>query len=156
MLTEVLTHITYASEILSPALASEMMPHFTAHFDEVGLYKDIPLDPDWEQYFQAQDADKLRIYIARDEAGVMAGYSVYFLGTHPHHRGSKQARHDIFFIPKTRRGFGLDFLMWCGEQLKAEGYVAEYMHISAKYDWSSMAKRAGFELAETIWAKRLD
>lgn len=156
MLTEVATRITYTRETLSPALAGEMMPHFVNHFDEVGIFKDIPLDPDWELYFQAQEADKLRIYIARDEASALVGYSVYFLGTHPHHKGSKQARHDIFFIPKDRRGFGLEFLIWCGAKLKTEGYVVEYMHISEKYDWSSMAKRAGFEKVETIWAKRLD
>ncbi len=151
-----LTRITYAREMLSPALAGEMMPHFQNHFDEVGLYKDIPLDPDWDQYFAAQDRDMLRLYIARDEAGALAGYSVYLVGNHPHHRTSKQARHDIFFIQKERRGFGLEFLNWCGQQLKAEGFVAEYMHVAESYDWSSMAKRAGFVKVETIWARRLD
>lgn len=155
-MTEVLTSVTYSREILSPLLAAELVPMFAKHFDEVGLYKDIALDPDWDFYFQAQTANKLRIYTARDEQGKLIGYSVYFVGTHPHHRFSPQARHDLFFIPKENRGFGFRFLRWCGEQLKAEGYKVEYMHVSAKYDWSSMARRAGFEPVETVWARRLD
>lgn len=155
MLTEVLTRNTYTREMLSPALAGEMMPHFQAHFDEVGHFKDIPLDPDWEQYFGAQERDILRIYIARDQEGKLVGYSVYFIAFHPHHKGSKQARHDLFFIDKERRGFGAAFARWCKDQLKAEGCKVEYMHISEQFDWSSMAKREGFEKVETVWARRL-
>lgn len=153
-MTQVLQAITYAREMLSPEFAGEVMPLLEQHFQEIDPFQADPLDPDWDEYFRAQAGDQLRIFTARD-AGELIGYSVAFVRTDLHHKTSKRAIQDIFFIRADRRGFGFAFLLWVNEQLKGEGVAVDFQHISMKHDWGTMAKRAGYAPVETVWAKVL-
>ena len=154
-MTEAVQTITYARETLTPEFAAELMPLLDEHYAEIDPFKHEPLDPDWDQYYLFQELGLLRAFTARDDSGTLIGYSVSFVRNDLHHRGSKRSSEDIFFIRKDRRGFGLQFLLWCNEQLKAEGVKIDFQHISAKHDWGKMAARAGYEHIETIWGKVL-
>lgn len=146
--------ITYAREILSPEFAAEITPLLEAHNGEVDPFPQYPVDPDWDFYYLAQASGFLRIFTARDASGLI-GYSVSFIRNDPHHRTSTRAMQALFFIHPQKRGFGEAFLLWCNEQLKAEGADVDFQHISVKCDWSKMAARAGYVKVEEVWAKVL-
>ena len=154
-MTEVLRGITYARETLTPEFAKEILPLLEEHFLEIDPFQSKPLDPDWDAYFSFQLAGFLRVFTARDHEGTLIGYSVAFVRSDLHHKGSTRSSADIFFIRKDRRGFGLQFLLWCNDRLREEGIEIDFQHISDKHDWGKMAARAGYGRIETVWGKVL-
>ena len=132
------------------------MPLLEKHWSEIAHFKDVKLDPDWEQYERLEQAGVLRVFVARDHAGIMVGYAVYFVRHNPHYRQSLQALQDILFIDPTRRGFGAKFILWCDEQLRSEGVQATYHHVKAKHNFGAMLERLGYQLVDLIYARRLD
>ena len=73
----------------------EMIPLLEAHWQEIAHYKDIPLDPDFDAYFRAEDAGMLRVFTARDENDVLIGYAVFLIRFNIHYKSSKQALQDV-------------------------------------------------------------
>src|SRR3989304_2665579 len=94
MKTEKITeHLTFQEERASDLFA-EAKPLLEEHWAEIATYKDIPLDPEWEMYVLAEDTGHLRTYTFRDH-GELKGYAVFFVRTHLHYHGSRQAVQDI-------------------------------------------------------------
>lgn len=132
------------------------------HWPELGHYKDIPIDMDWNRYFAIQDMGKLRCYIIKAPTNEefktfeLIGYAFYVVDNHLHYQQTKVATQDILYIRKQHRGFGRDFINWCDMQLKAENVVTVLHHIKPYFDWSDMIKKLGYEPAELIFSRRLD
>ena len=132
------------------------------HWPEVGHYKDIPIDMQWESYFQLQEMGKLRCFIIRDflneehSESIVMGYAFYIVGNHLHYKNTKVASQDILYIRRQFRGIGRDFINYCDGELKKEGVVTVTQHIKPWFDWGSMAEEIGYEKAETIFSRRLD
>lgn len=133
---------------------AEMKPLTELHYQEIAHYKDIPLEPDIETYKTIEEQGCLRLYTARDE-GELIGYSIYFLKNNPHYKSSLQASQDILFIRKDKRGQGREFLMWCDEQLKADGVDVVYHHVKAAHNFGPLLERQGYKLIDLIYGKRL-
>lgn len=147
---------SFRREIAGPKLFEELAPLFQKHYEEIAHYKDIVLDPDWEQYDLLERAGALRVYIARDSSGHVVGYAVYFIRNNPHYKNSRQALQDILFIDPDKRGFGAKFILWCDKQLKEEGVQVTYHHVKAKHNFGPMLERLGYHLVDLIYARRLD
>ena len=133
----------------------EARPLLFEHWKEISHYPDIPLDPDEERYYNFEKGGVLRVYTARDE-GKIFGYAVFIVNTNAHYKTSLQAMQDIIFIHPERRGMGGRFILWCDEQLKAEGVQIVFHHIKAKHNFGAMLERFGYELIDLIYGKRLD
>lgn len=139
-------------------LANEILPLNLAHDAEVSCFPDIPLNPDYAQYQVCQNSGMLRVYTAR-ELGVLVGYSLYFVRSAPHYRGSIQAAQDILFLtPSVRKGHnGARFIKWCDSQLKLEGVQVVYMSVTHRgTNFGDVLKHMGYISIETMYAKRLD
>lgn len=149
-------NVTFKRETANSELFHELMPLLEKHYHEIAHYKDIPLDPDFEQYEKLEQIDALRAFIARDDLGVMVGYAVYFIRHNIHYRSSKQALQDILFIDPERRGFGAKFILWCDKQLRAEGVQITYHHVKAAHNFGAMLERLGYRLVDLIYTRRLD
>jgi GNAT superfamily N-acetyltransferase len=134
----------------------ESLPLLEKHWKEIAHFQDIALEPDRAGYSKVEEAGALRVYTARDEAGVLVGYCVYFVRHNLHYKSSLQASQDVLYIDPTRRGFGREFLKWCDEQLKSEGVQATYQHVKAAHNFGPMLERQGYQLVDLIYAKRLD
>jgi len=135
------------------------MPLLAEHWLEVAHYLDIPLDVDQEAYEQIEDAGALRVFTARDAAGVMFGYAVYFVRSNLHYRRSKQAVQDVLYVdPEHRGGLGIRMLKWNHEQLRAEGVQVVYQHVKRKpgLNFGPLLKRLGYEAIDDIYGLRLD
>ena len=143
--------LTYSRELLNT-----LMPLFEKHYEEIAVYKDIPLSIDDEIYQALGELDKLRIFVATDELGEIHGYSVYIVSTNIHYSKCLEAKNDVIYIDKEYRGFGTSFIEWCDRQLKLESIQIVYHHIKPEHDWSKILTGMGYAKYETMYAKRLD
>ena len=134
----------------------EIRPLFDLHWAEIAHYKDIPLDPDYEFYVKADEMGMVRVYTAR-EGGVLVGYCVFFVRPHPHYKRHVYANQDVLFIRKDRRGrFGMKFVNWCDEQLKAQGVSVATQHVKVAHNFGPALERlCGYEQQDVIYSKRL-
>src|SRR5699024_275904 len=82
----------------------ELLPLLEAHYHEVAHYQDIPLCPDRERYEAVEANGMLRLYTARDDAGALVGYAVFFVQTNAHYATSLQAVQDVLFVHPDYRG----------------------------------------------------
>ena len=145
----------FGRETLSTCL-EEAKPLLIEHWKEIAQYDDIPLDPDYERYYTLENNGLLRVFTARSEEGSIIGYAVFFVNTNAHYKQSLQAMQDIIFIHPNHRGTGGRFILWCDEQLKAEGVQVVFHHIKAAHNFGPMLERFGYELIDLIYGKRLD
>jgi GNAT superfamily N-acetyltransferase len=76
-----------------------------AHWREIAVWQDIPLDPDWPTYENLSKAGMLVIYTVRTEEGKLVGYAVFVMRRHLHYKGHNWAINDIVFVhPDYRDG----------------------------------------------------
>lgn len=150
--------MTFSLEDFSDALASEALPLFRDHHNEVTAFPDIRLDPDYEQYKLFGRSRLLRCFTAR-ESRKLVGYAFFFVRAAPHYKGSIQACADILYLePNLRQGFaGARFMRWCDEQLRAEGVQVVYQNVTMQgKDFGPVLERMGYKPLEIMYAKRLD
>jgi GNAT superfamily N-acetyltransferase len=138
------------------AIRDEVQPLIEEHYQEISANLDIPLKPNWEKYIGLDHMGVLRIYTARNDAGELIGYGVYFVQKNLHYDDSLQAVQDILFIRKGFRGTGGRLIKWCDEQLKAEGVQVVYHHVKIMHDFGPLLERMGYKCIEKIYSRRLD
>lgn len=149
--------ITYQRELVSD-LWDEAWPLLEAHWREIARYHDIPLAPDRALYTQVEDAGALRCYTAR-QAGGLVGYAVFFVRQAAHYKTSLQAIQDVLYIDKASRGglkAGVCLIRYAEEQLRTEGVQVVYHHTKRRNRLGQLLQHIGYELADEIYAKRLD
>lgn len=134
----------------------EAKPLLRKHWEEISHFKDIELDPDYEQYFKIEQIGALKVFTCREEDRTMIGYAVYFIRPHLHYRQSLYASQDIIFIDPERRGAGMFFLRWCDDQLARAGVQVVVQHVKAAHNFGSALERMGYTLQDLIYVKRLD
>ncbi len=135
----------------------ELRPLLFKHWEEIARDKDIPLEIDEKTYYEMDFSGKLKIYTARNDENKLLGYCAFFINYNVHYKSSLQAVQDVIYIDKEHRGFGRDFIKWCDEQLKELGVQKVFHHVKVnKLNFGPMLQMLGYELADTLWAKRLD
>lgn len=151
----------FALETLDEVRAGGIEQLLAQHWQEVAFYKDIPLEPDWELYGATESIGRLRIFTARIR-GELVGYAAFLLNRNPHYKSSWQASQDVLFVaPAHRSGkIGAHLILFAERHLRTESPPVQvtYQHskASAELDISPLLERLGYELVDTIWAKRLD
>lgn len=148
--------VDFARESLSESLVNEMMPLWEDHYEEIALYKDIPLQPDFGVYDAVEQAGNLRIYTARHE-GELVGYEIVFVARHPHYATMKAANQDILFLAKDMRQglIGYRFIKWCDERLEHEGIDVVFQHVKKSHNFGVMLERMGYVEHDIIYSRRL-
>lgn len=149
------TGITFVRAPSLKAMWDEIFPLFQKHWLEIAHFDDIPLNPDTEQYFKIDALGLLHVYTARDEDGKLVGYAVYFVTPHLHFKQSIHATQDVLFIDKEHRGFGMRFIRWCDEQLRAAGVHVVINAVSEANDYSLVLRRMGYKRSDQMYVRRL-
>lgn len=134
----------------------ESKPLLQNHYSEIAHFQDIPLDPDYDQYIALEKMGIVRCYVARNNDGAMVGYAVYFVRNNLHYKSSLQSVQDVLYIDPAYRGRGGAFIIWCDEQLKAEGVQVNYHHVKVSHDFSPMLEKMGYVFVDKILGRRLD
>jgi GNAT superfamily N-acetyltransferase len=151
----------FALETLEQVRASGIEQLLERHWQEVAFYKDVPLEPDWELYQVTESIGRLRIFTARI-AGEFVGYAAFLLNRNAHYKSSWQAAQDVIFVvPEHRNGrLGAHLVLFAERHLRLETppvqVVYQHSKASSELDIGPLLKRLGYELVDTIWAKRLD
>jgi hypothetical protein len=132
------------------------------HWVEVGHYKDIPIDMQWDKYATLEKLNKLRCFTIRSplneefKESVLNGYAFFLVDHHLHYKNTLVGSQDILYVRKPYRGIGKSFLFWCDKQLKDEGVITVTHHAKPWFNYGNLFEKLGYEKAETIWARRLD
>lgn len=133
----------------------DLLPLLEKHYEELAPYKDVPLDPDKDFYLKADELGMIRVYSAR-EAGVLVGYAVYGVRRDVHYKSLKKAEQDLLFVAPERRGrFGIRFIRWCEDQLKAEGVNLIVCHAKVHADFGAVFEKMGYAPMDKIFYRRL-
>ena len=141
-------------------LWDEITPLLHRHWEEVAVYRDIPLMPDREVYAAMEMAGYLRCYTARAEAsGELIGYAVFVVRRALHYITSLQAMSDVVYLAPEHRGglVGMRMLRYAEEQLRAEGVQVVLHH--AKLGHPALARcleRMGYAPQDVVYGRRLD
>lgn len=131
------------------------------HWPEVGHYDDIPIDMEWSKYTVLESLNKLRCFTIRGfeneelKDSVLMGYAFFFIDYHLHYKHTIVASQDILYVRKPYRGVGKDFLKWCDLQLKDEKVTTVTHHAKPWFNYGELFEKLGYEVAETIYSRRL-
>jgi GNAT superfamily N-acetyltransferase len=135
----------------------EVEPLLMRHWHEIALNKDtVPLDPDWDGYFAAEDAGIICAITARDE-GTLVGYMNFVLSRNLHYRSLFVADGDIFWLaPEYRKGMtGLRMIRFAEDLLKTLGVNKIVNKVKLHFDIGVLFERLGYAPIERIYAKKL-
>lgn len=148
--------ITYQEEIVTDHLINEIDPLINSHYDEISLFKDIELDPDYNKYKLLSQISKLKIYTARDD-GELIGYAIYMVDYNIHYKKSLQAVQDILYMrPDKRKGrIGIKLIEFSEVKLKSLGVELIHQHIKVDHDFSPVLEKRDYKWAEKILVKRI-
>lgn len=138
------------------ACLEESKPLLQKHWDEISHYKDIPLDPDYDQYLKLEELGITRMFSARTKEGMLVGYALFLIRPHIHYKTCIMAYQDIIFIDPSRRGIGMFFIQFCDEELKKEGINVVSQHVKNKFNFGPMLEKIGYELMDLIYVRRLN
>ena len=129
------------------SLAREILPLFQQHWQEIALDRDIvPLDPDWDNYYDLATTGKLHVLTAREvmpdvcradsaneklPADPLVGYVFNLIGGHLHYNSTKFAHTEMFWLmPEYRFGWnGFKLLKYNLRGLKQRGVVVSTINI---------------------------
>ena len=157
--------VTYEPVKLSE-IKNTVWPLLLKHWDEIALNKNkVPLDPDWDYYFQLENAGAFQAIGALDENGTIVGYSSYFMQRNPHYKSLCMAIGDIFYLdPAYRKGWaGVGLLSAAEKHLyqvfreqrdEASLYVVHKEKVH--FPIGSVLTRLRYKLIEHYYAKLLE
>lgn len=88
-------------------IARELLPLFQKHYNEIAMDRElIPLDPDWQAYFNLDAGGVLHILTARNVKGNLVGYVFNLVGPHLHYASTRTAHTEMFWLDEAyRRGW---------------------------------------------------
>lgn len=135
----------------------DIKPLLELHWQEIASFKDrVPFDPDYERYQAIEEAGALLIIAARRH-GLLVGYSIFFLGPHPHYKSTIFAANDIVFLLPGERSGGLGVRLFKESERIAFERGARFIswHIKPINDFSPLLARLGYSHHEIIMAKPL-
>lgn len=138
-------------------VAEEIKMMLPAHWQELAVYKDIPLDPDYDLYRTLDRAGILKIFTARLDSELI-GYSIFVVKRHPHYRGHSWAMNDIVWVHPSHRsaGVGGAFVLFWDAQFRHLG--VDVVHVNAKVAEPALMyclKSCGYATVECGLEKRL-
>lgn len=103
--------VTAQVENLTETL-EELKPHFPAHWEELGLFKDkMPLDPQYDVYENLDAAGQAFLVTLRDQ-GRLVGYFVGFITPGLHYQQTLTCKMDITYIDPAYRSAGNGALLF--------------------------------------------
>jgi GNAT superfamily N-acetyltransferase len=130
-----------------------------AHWREIAVWQDIPLDPEWSAYENLEKIGMLAIYTVRTEEGKLVGYAVFIMRRHLHYKGHSWAANDIVFVhPDYRDGrIGRNLVRFWEQDLKARGIHVVHVNVKVAHPALDLVLRfEKYKTVETGLEKRLN
>lgn len=135
-------------------LAAELQPLLDLQYNELAPYKDIAMQFNWPAFVIHNEQGTMKVFTARKDSKLI-GFVIFFM-LPSFHYACKTAEQDLIYIHPDHRGFGLEFLKYCDQQLKSLDVQVVRHHCKAKFDFGPMLERQGYEKMDIVYSKRLD
>jgi GNAT superfamily N-acetyltransferase len=134
----------------------EFQSLYPAHYEELSVTKEFPLDPDYEAYERLAKAKMLRFITCRID-GEPVGYIVFIIQPHLHYRTCLTAFEDIYFIKKEyRRGrIGIKLFQYAEKVLKERGVNRIIYGTKLHLDNSRLFEYLGYKQTDKVFTKLL-
>lgn len=147
--------LKFAEETVTESLIEEIKPLIQRHYEELGRFKDIQLDPNFAEYLAAKDF--ISVFTVRDDT-VLVGYTIFFVTPSLHHRHVKQALQDILWLSPghRKRGLGADFLSWVDERLREKGVQVVMQVVRNRAVHGTLVEAMGYEPLEWVYVRRFE
>lgn len=113
-------------------------------------------DFDWPRYEQVDRSGMLLLCTIRYD-GMLAGFVMYLVVRHPHHRTVRSAECDAIAINHTIRGHGIGRMLYefAEKQLRERGVKFVTHRFRVCYDEQPVFPKWGFKLEEHVYKKEL-
>lgn len=135
----------------------ELKPLFPAHYEELCVTKEYPLDPDYEMYERLAQWNMLRCIVCRMDDELI-GYIVFIVKPHLHYKSCKTATEDIYYVKKEhRRGkIGIKLFQYAEKVLKEMcGVNRIILHTKVHLDNSRLFEYLGYKQTDKMFTKLL-
>lgn len=147
--------MNYREERGGVNLFNELFPLLEEHEKELNVLS-CELDVDLRMYIKAVSNRTIRVYTARDDDGVLAGYAIYFLYRHPHYNVLVGAQDVLFITKEKRRGLtGIKLIRFSEDKLKEAGVKVITQRTKKHKDLGRLYERLGYGLQEEVYTKEI-
>lgn len=146
--------ITFHVESFTASLP-EFRPLLPVHWKELALNQEhVPLEPQWEVYFERERRGEL-LFVAAREEGKIVGYYIAFIAPGLHYANCLTCTTDIFFIhPEKRVAMtSLKLFKFVEEELRRRGVKRWFIGSKVHADASAIFERLKFERVEVYYSK---
>ena len=129
-------------------------PMFPAHYEELCVTKEFPLEPDYDAYRRIAEAGQLVCIVVMDDQEVV-GYIVFIVQPHLHYKSCLTAFEDIYYLkPEYRKGrTGIRMFKFAEEVLKSVKVNRIIMHTKIHMDNSRLFEYLGYKNSDKLFTK---
>src|SRR5580658_8918348 len=148
--------ITYQIEPISADILNEAKPLLMKHWEEIAVYKDIPLNPNFKFYERSALAGMI-LFTVRDN-GKLMGYATYIAKEHLNYQGYNWAASNIFWLHPDLRGQGVGDKLFELAENHLRSIGVNVMHTTFKSDNPApqrLLERRGHAMVEMGYELRL-
>lgn len=143
----------FCAESFTEAL-EEIKPMFPVHWKELALEQDrVPLDPQYEIYFERERRGEL-LFIAGREPGKVCAYFIGVVAPGLHYRTCLTLTMDIFWVHPDHRGHGAGLQLFKAVEAEARRRGVQRMLVGSKLhkDASWLFERLGYTEVERYYS----
>lgn len=146
--------IKYCFEDDPVNLMKKHLPMLESHREEVSRFgDDIPLDPDWDRYYQLFESDSLCM-IGMHQGDKLIGYTVNLMFRHLHYN-FKMGYTDLIYIKPGYRGHALRLIKNTERLLKTLGVDIYNITVKPHVDFRKVLEKLGYTFLEYNYIRRL-
>jgi GNAT superfamily N-acetyltransferase len=131
-------------------------PMLAAHHEEIGRFKQFPLDPDLERYRRLDDEGRLITLLATVDEQIV-GYSCSIVQSNLHRKSLIFCQNDVLYVtPEHRKGrIGLFLIRETIHRAHTLGAKLVLWHAKPETAFNELLPRMGYEIMDVIWAKAI-
>ena len=123
------------------------------HKEELCLFPDTVLAPDWNVYRKLSRIGKLIVITARQENEIV-GYTINIIQRHMHYP-FLYGVNDILYMEPELRGHGIRLIKFTEKTLKEKGVSFFSLSIKPHVDFRKVVEKLGYNLLEYQYFRRL-
>ena len=148
--------ISIKVEVLTDSFIKEVTPTLEIHREELQSFKDMQLNPHWDNYKLLQEVGKLVWIVARED-GIIVGYSLFIVDFNMHYKDFLFAIEDIFYVVPGKRGSRIAVKLVKASEEILGGLKVDVITHHAKFTnrFAPFLEKLGYSKTETMLAKRL-
>jgi hypothetical protein len=135
-------------------IQEEITPLFQNHWDEVDLFVDLGMNPNWVVYKELQEAERLKCITVRDD-DLLVGYAVWVINPSLHFADYLLGTNDLLYLkPEYRHSeISKDLLAFSESILKEAAVDVAFINMKTYATYENLAESCGYFNVESVFTK---